>query len=392
MISDNIKQRMQSGSFIRKMFEEGNALRKKYGDENVFDLSLGNPVSEPPEEFTSELRKIVNSDQTGLHRYMENAGYAFTRSAVASQLSWETGLKFTENDVVMTCGAAGALNIVMKSILNPGEEVIVFSPYFVEYENYVNNHGGVLKVIPSDNKFIPDLDALNKAITVKTRAVLLNSPNNPTGVVYNKDFISVLASFLKGKEERLLSSIFLINDEPYRKLIFDGLAFPSIYKYYRHSITVNSHSKDLSLPGERIGYAALHPECDSHDELMSAFIFCNRILGFVNAPALMQRVIQKLQNISVSVVEYQEKRDFLYKNLSDMGYDAVKPQGAFYIFPKCPIDDDLSFVRYLATQNVLTVPGSSFGTPGYFRIAYCVENRVLEGAIKGLKKAIEKFA
>jgi aspartate aminotransferase len=392
MVSDNIKQRMQSGSFIRKMFEEGNTLRKKYGEENVYDLSLGNPISEPPEAFTAELRKIVNSDQSGMHRYMENAGYFSTRSGVATQLSQETGLKFSENDIVMTCGAAGALNIVFKSLLNPGEEVIVFSPFFVEYENYVANHGGVLKLLPSNDNFVPDLAALGKAITRKTRAILLNSPNNPTGVVYDEQVIVDISDQLKRKEKQFSASIYLINDEPYRKLIYDGLAFTHIFKHYLHSISVTSHSKDLSIPGERIGYAALNPRCDSHDELMSAFIFCNRILGFVNAPALMQRVVEQIQNITVSMVEYQRKRDYLYLNLTDMGYSVVKPQGAFYIFPKCPIEDDQSFVRYLADQKVLTVPGSGFGRPGYFRMAYCVEDRVLQGAIAGLKKAIEHYA
>jgi len=373
------------------MFEEGIALMQKVGKDNVFDLSLGNPVIEPPRELEKELRQLANTPLPGMHRYMENAGYAETRAAVASQLSQETGVKFTQNEIVMTCGAAGALNVVLKSILNPGEEVIVFAPYFMEYGNYVDNHCGVLKVVATDNMFLPRLDAMESAVTDKTKAVLINSPNNPTGVIYSKDTVRQIGEILGRKETQYGRHIFLISDEAYRKIIYDGLKYPPVFHHHRHSIVATSHSKDLALPGERIGYIALHPECSKKEDVMSAFVFCNRILGYVNAPALMQRLVSKLQSVTVSVDDYQRKRDFLYNNLAEFGYSLTKPQGAFYMFPKAPTEDEMDFIKELQKFNVLTVPGRGFGTSGYFRISYCVEDRTLEGALDGFKKAAQKF-
>jgi aspartate aminotransferase len=382
---------MTGGSAIRKMFEEGIARKKKYGEENVFDLSLGNPVIEPPPAVLEELKKLANSSQPGLHRYMENAGYPDTRIAVAKQLSDETGIKFSLNDIVMTCGAAGALNVVLKSILDPGDEVIVFSPFFAEYDNYVNNHGGILKVVPTDDFFIPRLDLLKSTINSRTKAIIMNSPNNPTGTVYDMIFITRLADLLNDRETAGTRPIYIINDEPYKKLIYDGLEFINIQQYYRHSITVTSHSKDLALPGERIGYAAVNPEIDSHKDLIAAMIFCNRILGFVNAPALMQHVVKNLQGVTVNLDDYQKKRDFLYDNLTQMGFKVRRPAGAFYMFPKTPVEDDVAFVADLSEENVLVVPGSSFGRAGYFRIAYCVEDRTLKGAMAGFRKVAQKY-
>ncbi len=373
------------------MFEEGVALKQRYGAENVFDLSLGNPVMEPPPEFSQELRKLAEHPIPGMHRYMENAGYAATRAAVAKQLSLETDLKLTMNDVIMTCGAAGALNVALKTILNQGEEVILFSPYFVEYINYIENHGGVAKVLPTDEHFLPRLDVLEAAIGAKTRALIINSPNNPTGVVYSASLIKQLGELLRQKEAQYGTEIFLISDEPYRKIIFDGLPYPSPLNYHLHSIIVTSHSKDLALPGERIGYIAVHPDYPEKEELVNGLIYCNRTLGFVNAPALMQYIVRHLQSVTVSVAEYQKKRDFLYSHLSELGYSLVKPQGAFYMFPKTPIEDDVAFVRELQQWKVLTVPGRGFGTAGYFRIAYCVDDRTLEGSLAGFRKVAEKF-
>ncbi|TRZ94294.1 MAG: pyridoxal phosphate-dependent aminotransferase, partial [Dehalococcoidia bacterium] len=352
----------------------------------------GNPVMEPPPEFVKELKRLAADPLPGMHRYMENAGYSETRAAVAAQLSLETGIKFSVNDIVMSCGAAGALNVVLKTILNPGDEVIVFAPYFMEFGNYIDNHGGITRVLPTDERFIPKLDALEAAITAKTRCVIINSPNNPTGVVYGEELVHQLGDLLRRKEAQYGTQIFLISDEAYRKIIYDGLKYPPVFHYHLHSIVVASHSKDLALPGERIGYIAVHPECSQHEELISGFIFCTRTLGYVNAPALMQRAVCKLQDVTVSVAEYQKKRDFLYSHLVEMGYSLVKPQGAFYMFPKSPLEDDVAFVEELRQWNVLTVPGRGFGSPGYFRVSYCVDDRTLEGSLAGFKKAAQKFS
>ena len=390
-VSDNVSKHMAEGSWIRRMFEEGANLKKRYGDKAVFDLSIGNPIVEPPPEFNLELKKLARKPIKGMHRYMENAGYADTRAAVAVELSHQTGIKFCGNDVVMTCGAAGALNVVLKTILNPGDEVIVFAPYFMEFGNYIDNHGGVIRVVPTNEKFMPRLKALEAAVTDKTRAVIINSPNNPTGVVYSRDLIMELAELLMRKEAQLGSHVYLISDEAYRKIIYDKLPYPPVFHHHHHSIVCHSFSKDLAVAGERIGFIAIHPDCPHHDELYNGFVFCNRILGFVNAPALMQHLIKNLQHVTVSVADYQQKRDFLYDNLKEMGYSVVKPQGAFYMFPKSPIEDELAFINELRQYNVLVVPGRGFGTPGYFRISYCVDDRTLKGAMDGFRKAAEKF-
>ncbi|MBM3119136.1 MAG: pyridoxal phosphate-dependent aminotransferase [Chloroflexi bacterium] len=390
-ISGNVARGMAEGSWIRRMFEEGAMLKKRYGEEDVFDLSIGNPVIEPPPEFDRELKRLLKSSKPGMHRYMENAGYAETRAAVAAQLSSETGIKFTLNDIVMTCGAAGGLNVVLKTILNPGEEIIVFAPYFMEFGNYIDNHGGVTRVLPTDGQFVPRLDVLEAAVTAKTKGVIINSPNNPTGVVYGWDFVQQLGGLLSKKESEYGKHIFLISDEAYRKIIYDGLNYPPVFHHHRNSIVVTSHSKDLALPGERIGYIAIHPDCSQREELVNGFVFCNRILGFVNAPALMQHVVRNLQHVTVSISEYQKKRNFLYSHLVDMGYSVVKPQGAFYMFPKSPLEDDVAFVNELRQWNLLVVPGRGFGTPRYFRISYCVDDRTLEGSLAGFKKAAQKF-
>ncbi|MFC1964454.1 pyridoxal phosphate-dependent aminotransferase [Chloroflexota bacterium] len=390
-ISENVRESMAEGSWIRRMFEEGSALKQRYGAEEVFDLSLGNPVMEPPVEFDRELKKLAEHPLPGMHRYMENAGYPETRVAVAGQLSMETGIKLIMKDIIMTCGAAGALNVVLKTILNPGEEVIIFAPYFVEYIHYIANHNGAARVLPADEQFMPRLDVLEGAIGAKTKAVIINSPNNPTGVVYSEDLIHELGGLLRKKEAQYGTEIFLISDEAYRKIIYDGLKYASPLPHHRQSIILTSHSKDLALPGERIGYIAVNPDCSQRDELVNGLIFCNRTLGYVNAPALMQHVVRHLQQVTVSVTEYQRKRDYLYDHLIQMGYSVVKPRGAFYMFPKSPVEDDVSFVRELQRWKVLTVPGRGFGSAGYFRISYCVDDRTLEGSLAGFGKAAQKF-
>ncbi len=382
---------MENGSWIRRMFEEGTILKEKYGAENVYDLTLGNPVMEPPPEFHRELKKLVDNPVPGMHRYMENAGYAETRAAVAAQLSKEAGIKFTEKDIVMTSGAAGAINIVLKTIMNRGDEVVVFAPYFAEFINYIENHDGVAKVLPTDDQFIPKLNELKKSITAKTAAVLINSPNNPTGAVYDADFLARLGELLREKSREVGRNIILINDEAYASLVYDGLEHPQVYSHYQNTITVTSHSKDLALPGERIGYVAVNPRIEEHKDIVNGIIHCNRISGYVNAGALMQRVVTHLQAVTVSIPEYQKKRDLLYNSLTEMGYSIVKPKGAFYLFPKSPIANDVEFVNELHRRKVLVVPGQGFGSPGYFRLSYCTDDRTIEGSLEIFRKVAQKY-
>ena len=387
-VSQKIRQYMAEGGWIRRVFEEGLALKAQIGAENVFDLSLGNPVIEPPAEFKDELRRLASEPLAGMHRYMPNPGYMETRQAVAGSLSEETGLPFEGGDIVMTCGAAAAANVVLKTILNPGDEVIILAPYFFEYLYYIDNHDGVAVVVNTTDRFRLDLPAIEQAVTPRTRAIIVNSPNNPSGVVYSSEEIAGLAELLERKQSEHGTEIFLISDEPYKRIIFDGMEFPQVVPSFDNSIIVTSHAKDLALPGERIGFIAINPSYPEKEELAGGFSFCNRTLGFVNAPALMQHVVRNLQGVSIDPDYYQRKRDFMHTALMEMGYDTVKPEGAFYLYPKSPIEDDVAFTRELLQSNVLVVPGRGFGTPGYFRISYCVEDWVLEGAVDGLAKAV----
>jgi len=384
-ISKKIKTFLTNASFIRKMFEEGERLRKQYGAENVYDFSLGNPDVEPPKAFKEMFKKIALEPIPGMHRYMSNAGYLETRRAVAETLSEQTGLPFQENHVVMTCGAGGALNVALKTVLDPGDEVIILSPFFVEYKFYIDNHGGVFKEVPTTDEFELDLNAIDAALSAKTKAIIINSPNNPTGVVYGAGSLAGLGELLKEKEKELGHPVFVVSDEPYAKIAYDGITVPSVFKYIKNSIVVTSHSKDLALPGERIGYAAISPAIDQAELLMEGLVFCNRILGFVNAPALMQHLVAGLQHESVNITEYQEKRDILYDNLTAMGFKMIKPKGAFYLFPQSPLKDDVEFVKVAQKHNILLVPGSGFGAPGYFRIAYCVDKQVILNSLPAFK-------
>jgi aspartate aminotransferase len=390
-ISSKLQKQMSEGGWIRKMFEQGIALKQKYGAENVFDFSLGNPIIEPPDAFRSELRKWADKPVGGMHRYMPNAGYPETRTAVAQYLSNAAGMPFGMNDIVMTCGAAGALNVALKTVVEAGDEVIIFSPYFVEYIYYIDNVQGVPVIVPTDERFIPDLKALESGITQKTKAVIINSPNNPTGAIYGSDVLKGIGDVLQRKESEYGTEIYLISDDIYRRLAYDGVDCPYVFGHHPRSIVVTSYSKDLALPGERIGYIAVNPHCEGRDELVSGMVFCNRVLGFVNAPALMQNVVRDLQESCVDIGQYEKKRDMLCGGLSSMGYSLVKPQGAFYMFPKSPTEDEIEFIDALREWNVLAVPGRGFGTPGYFRISYCVEDKTLEGALVGLEKAAKKY-
>ena len=390
-VADHIKHYMADSSWIRRMFEIGAAMKRERGEANVFDLSLGNPVMEPPVEFTEELRRLANDPPPGMHRYMPNAGYPETRQAIADELARETGLPYQAEHVLMTVGAGGGINVALHALLNPGDEVIIFVPFFGEYIFYVRNHVGVPSTVGCDRQFSPDLAVLESKITSRTKAVLLNSPNNPSGAVYGQEVVAQLAALLERKGRELGTEIFIVSDEPYRKIIFDGQKYPFPQDVYLRTLTVNSHSKDLALPGERIGYVAVHPACPGAGELMEALIFCNRVMGFVNAPAIMQRAIRKVQGVTVDVEEYRRKRDFLYQELTAFGYRVFKPQGAFYMFPESPEEDEMLVVQALQQQGVLVVPGRGFGLPGYFRISYCVEDSVLEGAVQGFRAVAKQL-
>lgn len=378
---------MENSSWIRKMFEEGIRMKQEFGEDKVFDLSLGNPVTEPPEELRQAMIEAAQDKTPGLHRYMPNAGLADVRQAVAQTLSGEANVSLTANDLVMICGAAGGLNITLKTLLDPGDEVIVFAPYFVEYKFYADNHGGKVVAVKTKDDFSLDFSALEQGITNKTKAVIINSPNNPTGVVYSRQQLEELATVLKQKSTEIGRTIYLISDDPYKKIVFDGIETPNILELYEDSIYITSYSKDLAVPGERIGYVAVHPKAQDAENILAGLIFCNRVLGFVNAPALIQRAIKKVQGVSVDVEQYRKKRDFLYKQLTRIGYSVVQPQGAFYFFPKSPIEDEVDFSRMLAARKVLVVPGRGFGLAGYFRISYCLPDRVIEGSILGFEEA-----
>lgn len=385
-VSKKIENALEEASWVRKMFEEGNRLKRMRGPEKVFDFTLGNPIVEPPREFFEELRRVAQNPIPGMCRYMSNSGYEETRKNIAHMLSEETGLPFTERQIIMSTGAAGGLNIALKSILDPGDEVITPSPYFVEFRFYVDNHGGTLRLVETRNDFSLDLGAIEGAIGKNTKAVLINSPNNPTGVVYSEESLIQLGRILAKKSGQYGRTIFLLCDEAYKKIVYDQLNLPDVFSIYDHCIAINSHSKDLSIPGERIGYVAISPLAEGKEKLADAMAFTIRTLGFVNAPALMQRLVGRLTNVSVDIWEYQEKRDLLYDALVDFGYSVVKPMGAFYLFPRCPIDDDVAFVRALQAKNILTVPGRGFGRPGHIRIAYCVEKRVIEASLEGFRE------
>lgn len=376
-ISKNISTLMKNSSWIRAMFEEGEKLKKKHGAENVFDFSLGNPITEPPGALKEELIRVASSHAQGMHRYMTNSGYDDVREDVALYLAETTGIPFTKDHIVMTVGAAGGLNVVFKSILDPGDEVIVPCPFFVEFMFYIGNHGGVMKLVDTKDDFHLDIDKIKAAITKKTKAILINSPHNPTGVVYNEAELRELADMLREKNKKG-HRIYIVADEAYRKIIYNGTKLPNIANLYEDTVTVTCHSKDLGLAGERIGYIAMSPHIKNVRSLIDATIFANRILGFINAPAIMQRVVAKFQRNSVDIMEYQKKRDAMYDVLVESGFDVVKPQGAFYIFPKSPIPDDIQFVKTMLQHHILTVPGVGFGKPGYFRLAYCVNMDVIE--------------
>ncbi|MBM4277729.1 MAG: pyridoxal phosphate-dependent aminotransferase [Deltaproteobacteria bacterium] len=391
-ISERVKNALEGASWVRRMFEQGEELKKLYGEENVYDFSLGNPNLEPPASLKKALKALADEPIAGMHRYMPNNGYVETRKVIAQYLAEESGLPFEEKHVVMTVGAAGGLNVIFKALLDDGDEVIVPSPYFMEFKSYIENSRGQIRLVETNKDFSLNLKEIEKGFGEKTKVVLINSPNNPTGVVYKREALEELGTLLKKKSQEFKKTIYLITDEAYRRIVFDQVKLPIAFQYYPHTIRVTSHSKDLSLPGERIGYIAINPSCEEIDELIAAIVFANRTLGFVNAPALMQRLVAPLQRNSVNIREYEEKRDLFYNSLSSYGYNIVKPEGAFYLFPKAPIEDDVAFVKELQSKRILTVPGRGFGKNGYFRIAYAVDMKTIEKSLPGFKEVAEKFA
>lgn len=381
-IAQKIQSFIERASWIRKMFEEGARLREIHGAENVFDFTLGNPTIEPPARFEEALKRLANQPVSGMHRYMNNAGYDQTRAAVAARLQQQSGQPVAAAQVIMTCGAGGALNVVLKTLLNPGDEVIILTPFFVEYKFYIDNHGGVPREVWTRKEdFQLDLNAIEAAINPQTCAIIINSPNNPTGVIYPETDLKHLDALLKRKEAEFGRPVVVISDEPYSRITYDGEVVPPIFSCIDNSVIVTSHSKDLALPGERIGYLAAGPALSGLELFMAGAVFCNRVLGFVNAPAMAQRLVAELQNESVAIAPYQEKRDILYNHLTKLGFKMVKPGGAFYLFPESPLADDVAFVNQAQKHNLLLVPGSGFGAPGYFRIAYCIEQDVIERSL-----------
>jgi len=385
MISSKMKEKLASGSAIRKMFEEGNRLKAIYGVENVFDFSIGNPDLEPPKEVKDALKELANNPTPGMHGYMSNSGFESTRAIIAKKRGDEAGMEINASAVCMTVGAASAMNDVLHSILDDGDEVIVRAPFFMEYINYIENHNGKVIIVQTDDNFMPDMDAIAKAITPKTKAIIVNSPNNPSGVVYTKEQLIAINDLLKSQDH----VIQVISDEPYIDLVYDGLTVPAALSYIDNLIICFSWSKSLSLPGERIGYTLVSPKNEDYEDLTGAIVLSNRTLGSVNAPAIWQKVIEKSIYAKVDVANYEYRRNLLYGNIVGAGFEAVKPNGALYIFMKTPSGlTDKEFADVCAKYNLLLVPGASFSRPGYCRLAFCVS----ETTIKNSKAAFEKIA
>ena len=393
MIAEKMKPFVQNNSAIRMMFEEGNRLRAKYGADKVFDFSLGNPSVPAPDCVRQAIIDLVNEEEpTVLHGYMSNAGFEDVRATIAESLNRRFGTAFSAKNLIMTVGAASGLNVILKTLLNPGEEVIVFAPYFLEYGAYVKNYDGKLvEISPDTTTFQPNLEELEEKITANTKAVIVNTPHNPTGVVYSEETIKMLSAILEKKQEEFGSTIYLISDEPYRELAYDGVEVPYLTKFYKNTVVGYSYSKSLSLPGERIGYLVIPDELEDSETVIAAASIANRILGSVNAPSLMQKVIARCVDAEVDVAAYDKNRIALYEGLKECGFECIKPQGAFYLFVKSPVANEKEFCEAGKKYNILMVPGSSFACPGYVRLAYCVSYETIVNSLPEFKKLAEEF-
>lgn len=393
MISKKMKELVANSSAIRAMFEEGARLAKIYGAENVYDFSLGNPNVEAPAQVKQAVIDIVsNEDPLMLHGYMSNAGYEDVRETIAQSINRRFGTAFGVNNIIMTVGAAGGLNVILKTIIDPGDKVLTFAPFFGEYRNYVNNVNGTLEAVPPVlETFMPDMEKFEEMIKPETKAVIINNPNNPTGVVYPTDTIKKIAEILDRKQKEYGSSIYLISDEPYRELAYDGVEVPYLTKYYKNTVVGYSYSKSLSLPGDRIGYLVIPSEIDDYDDVFEGACVANRILGFVNAPSLIQRVAARCCEEKTDIDFYDENRKILYGALKEYGFECVKPQGAFYLFVKSPVEDEREFCAAAKKHNLLIVEGRAFGCSGYVRLAYCVSRETVVNSLPAFKALAEEY-
>ena len=393
MIAKKMVKYVEGSSVTRAMFEEGKKMAEKYGAENVYDFSLGNPSVEPPKAVSEAIIEILKEENPNhVHGYMNNSGYEDVRAAIAGSLNKKFGTSFNGKNILMTVGAAGGLNVILKTLIDSGDEVIAFAPYFGEYNNYVANFDGkMVAVSPNIPTFQPNLEEFEEKITAKTKAVIVNTPNNPTGVVYSEDTIKKLASILEKKQNEFGTSIYLIADEPYRELAYDGVEVPYLTKYYDNTIVGYSYSKSLSLPGERIGYLVIPNEVDDFENVVNAAGIANRILGFVNAPSLIQLAVAKCLDETTDITTYDTNRKLLYNKLTELGMECAKPDGAFYLWVKTLEPDDTAFAAEAKKYNLLLVPGSAFMCPGYVRIAYCVDTEMIKRSFASFEKLAEAY-
>ena len=393
MISERMGPLVENNSAIRTMFEEGKRMAKIYGAEQVYDFSLGNPNVPAPKEVRQAILDVLDEEpSTFVHGYMNNAGFEDVREAIALSLNQRFGTNFHQNNILMTVGAASGMNVILKTLLNPEDQVIVFAPYFLEYNAYVRNYDGRLVIVPPDTRdFQPNLQEFEKRITEKKKAVIINTPNNPTGVVYSRETLEKIGEILKKKQEEYGGAIVLISDEPYRELAYDGVSVPFVTKFYDNTVVCYSYSKSLSLPGERIGYLLIPDELTDSSQVFGAASIANRVLGCVNAPSLMQRVIKRCLNAAVNVEAYDRNRNLLYRSLTEYGFCCIKPQGAFYLFVESPEEDEKKFCEVCKKYHILVVPGSSFACPGYVRISYCVSYEQIKRSLPAFRKVAEEY-
>ncbi len=391
-VSSRVLEAIESSSWVRAMFEVGLKLKKEHGADRVLDLSLGNPDLEPPKELSDTLASLIGENKPHAHSYMPNGGYPEVREEIARHVGSEYGVDIDGRHVVMSCGAGGGLNVALKSMLNPGDRVLTQAPYFMEYRWYVDNHGGTLEPIEAVGGFDIDIDRLADRIGPDVAAVLINVPNNPTGKVYTDAAIESLSRMLEERSKAVGRTIYLVSDEPYREIVYDGKTVPSVFEHYRNSVVVSSYSKTLSIPGERIGWIAVDPRAEDADTLIDAMILCTRTLGFVNAPALMQRTVARLTDVAVDIEPYRRRRELLSEGLLEIGYELEKPEGTFYCFPRSPVTDEMKLIEALQKELILAVPGRGFGAPGYFRLSLCADEEVIRRSLPGFRRVYEALS